>query len=170
MSETKHTEANHEIEKLKEAVKTLGGFYASLYAHLAKEVIDTFGEKGEEAIREGTRKYGKWRGANLRKAHQEQGYEINLKNLFEHYDMPNTNMLKSHRFKTGEREWASEVFECTLYDMWERIGMVDMGLLYCEEFHHAMWQTYWDKIKLEMPKILTQPNDRCRFEVDATDE
>lgn len=160
-----------EIQTLKDAIKILGGFYASLYAHMAREVIDTFGPEGEKVVRSATRKYGNWRGENLREIHEEEGYPINVGTLFEHYDMPNTNMLKSHRFCFTEKELKSEVFECTMFDMWEKLGMVDMGLLYCSEFHHAMWQTYHEKIELEMPKILTQPgDDRCRFEVSTREE
>ena len=39
--------------------------YCRLFAHLAKAVVDKFGEDGRQAIREGVRTFGEERGRNI---------------------------------------------------------------------------------------------------------
>jgi hypothetical protein len=77
-----------EEEKLKDVtrrfVKTLG----LLHYFLAKEVVDTFGKEGEEAVRKALRKYGAARGEAMRKIVESKGEELSIENLGKNYDIP----------------------------------------------------------------------------------
>jgi hypothetical protein len=69
-----------------EDIAEFGDLWSLMYFVFAKEMVDSFGEEGEEALRRAIRSYGRARGLRLRKRHEEQGLPINLRSLFEHYE------------------------------------------------------------------------------------
>lgn len=144
---------------------------AKLYYHMAKEMLDSFGEEGEAALRRAVQAFGRDRGSSLKKRHEDQGLPINVKSLFEHYDMPGTSSSRFRRttFKLDENTRQSETYVCQFKEIWEGLGGVKalrtLGQIYCNEFHPAMWGAYDPDIKVELPRLLTQGDAHCRFEV-----
>jgi len=35
--------------------------------------------------------------------------------------------------------------------------------MFCQEFHHAMWQAYRPDLKVEIPEILAKDDPHCKF-------
>lgn len=140
-------------------------FYDVIYWHVSKTVMEKLGKKGIEAVREGIRKYGTYRGERLREEHLQQGLELNVENLMNYYDLQTQYSLNRKRFVFTPDELISEVYECPHYKVWKALGELGIGVAYCEEFHPAMWSAYNPKMKLRMPKILTKGDECCRFEL-----
>jgi hypothetical protein len=124
-----------------EDIAEFGDLWSLTYYVFAREMVDSFGEEGEEALGRAIRSYGRARGLRLKRRHGERGLPVNLRSLFEHYDMPACPYEKIWRAKSG----------------------TDLGLIYCENFHHAMWQAYRPDLKVEMPEILTKDDPHCKF-------
>ncbi len=147
---------------------------AKLYFHMAKEMLDSFGEEGEAALRRAIQAFGRDRGATLKKRHQAKQLPINVKSLFDQYDMPGTDSSRFRRttFKLDENTRQSETYVCHFQEIWEELGGVpalrSLGQIYCNEFHPAMWGEYDPDIKVQLPKLLTQGDEHCRFEVHRT--
>ena len=144
---------------------------AKLYYHMAKEMLDTFGEEGEKALRRAVRAYGRDRGATLREKHREAGIPLTVESIFKHYDMPGTESSHFRRttFKLDENTRQSETYVCQFNEIWNDHGGVpalrSLGQIYCNEFHPAMWGEYDPDISVELPRLLTQGDEHCRFEV-----
>ena len=69
-------------------IDDFGELWSLMYCVFAREMADSFGEEGKKAIIRAVKAYGVARGARLRELHEEQGLPINLRSLFEHYDLP----------------------------------------------------------------------------------
>jgi len=144
--------------------------YGKLYYYMAKEMVETFGPAGEAALRRAIRNFARDRGATLRRRHQEQGLEVNVKSLAEHYDMPGsrTSAFKRTFLQLDEDNRVSETYVCQLAQIWEQLGGeagLSLGSIYCQEFHPAMWGEYDERIRTTLPRLLTLGDPCCRFEV-----
>lgn len=151
-------------------IAEFGDLWALMYYHFAKEMLDSFGKDGEEALRRAIRSYGRERGIRLRNRHEELGLPINIKSLFEHYDLPGHPDNRRRREILEEDQLLSYILYCPYRKIWADRGGDDIGRIYCEEFHHAMWQAYRDDIVVKIPEILTKGDEHCRFIVHVKGE
>lgn len=142
--------------------------YGLIYIHMAKEVIETFGKEGEETVRRAIRKFGKDRGQRLRKKHEAKGLPINLKSLFTYYDLGGTTAdprFQRNLLELTETTRYSQTLQCPIQERWREVGPAEYGVIYCEEFHPAMWSAYLEGTVVELPRLLSRGDDHCMFEV-----
>lgn len=136
-----------------------------LYFYLARELVDQFGQPGQEALRQAIRSFGRDRGLAMRREHESQGLEINLETLMGGKDLPSEPRTESEILGFTAREWAVDVKSCGFYEDWKRRGGLDVGLVYCQEVHHAMWESYDPQVEVNLPQSLTAGDCRCVFRV-----
>jgi len=146
-------------------IAEFGDLWSLMYYVFAREMVDSFGDRGREALRRAIRSYGRARGARLRERHEGQGIPISLRSLFTHYDLPAHPDTEKTRTVFSENELVSFTYVCPYQRVWRALGGEDLGLIYCEEFHHAMWRAYRPDLKVELPEILTKGDPHCRFVV-----
>ncbi|MGC2871828.1 L-2-amino-thiazoline-4-carboxylic acid hydrolase [Ihubacter sp. mB4P-1] len=140
--------------------------WPKLYYYIAKELLETNGLNGEKALRSGIRKYGEHRGSALRKEHIQNGYPINMYSLFMAYDLPDDPRFRRRSIKLTKNERLSETLVCPIADLWITYGAKDLGRIYCEEYHHAMFSAYAPGSQTNLGQTLTQDGDNhCRFSV-----
>ena len=144
-------------------IAEFGDLWSLMYYAFAKEMVDSFGDEGEKALRRAIRNYGKIRGRRLRRRHEKQGFPINLRSLFTYYDLPAHPDTEKNRTVFEDDELVSFTYICPYERIWRSRDGVDIGLIYCEEFHHAMWQAYRSDLHVEIPKILTKGDPHCKF-------
>ena len=144
--------------------------WSLMYHVFAKEMVDSFGDRGREALRMAIRSYGRARGVRLRERHEEQGLPINLRSLFTHYDLPSHPDTEKTRTVFSENELVSFTYAYPYERIWRSRGGADLGLIYCEEFHYAMWRTYRPDLKVELPEILTKGDPHCKFIVTQPEQ
>lgn len=137
--------------------------WALMYCTMAREMVDSFGDDGKKALIRAIKNYGKVRGERLRKRHKKQGLPINMRSLFEHYDLPGHPETQKTRVKFTDNFLESYTYLCTHERLWREYGCNDVGLLYCQYFHHAFWQTYRPDIDVQIPEILTKDDPHCLF-------
>lgn len=123
-------------------VAEFGELWALMYYHFAKEFLDSFGKRGEEALRRAVRNYGRERGARLRKRHEEMGLPINIKSLFTNYDLPSHPDNVGRREKLTAHELLSYILVCPYQRIWAVHGANDIGRIYCEEKTHFDGKNY----------------------------
>jgi len=148
-----------------EDINEFGDLWALMYCVFAREMVDSFGEKGEEALIRAVKAYGVARGSRLRERHVEQGLPINLRSLFEHYDMPGNSGTEKTRTVFEDDKLVSYTYKCPFEAQWRERGCVDVGKLYCQHFHHAFWQEYRPDLDVQLPEILTTEHPHCLFVV-----
>ena len=149
------------------SVQILGDNFSRQFIYHARPLIDNFGLRGEKAVREGVRRYGRERGHALRMQHLKQGFKINLNTIFGgHYDLPADPRVDKNTLVLNEQVRRALVFACPIADVWADMGATEIGRIYCEEFHHAMWGTYASGAQINLTQTLTQEgDDRCNFSV-----
>lgn len=146
-------------------IAEFGDLWALMYCTFAREMVDSFGEEGKKALIRAIQAYGKARGERLRERHLEQGLPVNLRSLFEHYDLPGHPDTRKERTHFTDDKLVSYTYLCPYERLWRAHGCNDVGLLYCQYFHHAFWQTYRPDIIVQIPEILTKDDPYCRFVV-----
>lgn len=149
-------------------IMNLDDNYTLLYPFLVKSLMDRCGEKGEKAAREGTRRFGRDRAETLRNRHLNAGVKINMHSLFAvGADLPPDPRFKRELQELNPEERVSHTLYCPMAAIWKEYGYLDIGRMYCEEFHNACYGTYaygYSKVNLAM--TLTQQEDEyCAFNV-----
>jgi hypothetical protein len=154
----------------KDPVNDAVALLAKLYYFMGKEMLDSFGDEGEQALRRSVRNFGVSRGEALRDRHQEAGLPIDVRSLFENYDLPygkdHYQVRKIIQFDEDHR--VSETMICHLQEIWHELGGEEgkqIGAIYCDEFHQAMWGAYDNDITVDLPSLLSKNDPCCRFEV-----
>ena len=142
--------------------------YTIMYALLAKEIMESLGEKGERIVREATRRYGKDRGRARREEHEKLGVKINMHSLFAVCsDLPSDPRFRRDRLKLTDEERNSHTLVCPMAEIWDKYGAKKIGRIYCEEFHRACYQEYaFGLTQVNLAQTLTQDGDGyCDFHV-----
>ncbi|MDD3164334.1 MAG: L-2-amino-thiazoline-4-carboxylic acid hydrolase [Oscillospiraceae bacterium] len=151
-----------------QCVMDLSDNYTLLYSFIGRALLDAFGVEGERALREGTRRYGRDRGAHSRQRHLELGVKINMQSLFSvGGDLPPDPRFKRELQELNPEERVSHTLVCPMADVWKAYGARAIGRMYCEEFHPACYNHYaYDYGHTNLSKTLTQETDEyCAFNV-----
>jgi len=143
--------------------------YASLYCFLGRAMVETFGPAGERALRRAVHDYGAYRAGCVRADHEAHGLALNLANMMNFGDMPNTGSLERTDRVCTPSYFRVTVTECTLYNVWKDLGGLDVGRIYCEEVHHPLYCGYADGVTLDLPDFLTKGDEVCTFVLTQPD-
>ena len=151
-------------------ISMYSNIYGILYYYLTNELLERFGDEGEDCARTATTEYGHFRGRLLRKDHEKKGYEINLETFQAHYDLPtDERSLKSPKDHIRPGETRSKTYTCQFSDMWKYLAGQEMdacslvGRIYCESFHPAMWEGYDSRLIVDLETFVAKGDDVCRF-------
>lgn len=140
--------------------------WAKMYYYLARGLIRSFGAQGEAALRRAIRRFGRERGQLMRQDHLARGYDINLKSLFTHYDLPVDVGFERRPIEFGPDVRRSETLICKYHDVWKQYPDGNqIGKIYCEEIHHQIFAAYDPATQINLTSTLTQDEDRCRFAI-----
>lgn len=151
-------------------IDEFGDLWSLMYCIFAREIVDSFDKEGKKALIRAVKSYGKARGERLIERHTQQGLPINLKSLFENYDLPGHSGTSKKRTRFDDDTLFSYTFECPYEKIWRNKNCQDVGIIYCQYFHHAFWQTYRSDIDVQIPKILTKDHSHCLFIVSQPKE
>ena len=155
------------MTRKQKAAETVTGkwsrLYGTLYHFLAQAMLDDFGEVGEKTLRQAVHDYGAYRAAWMRADHQARGLALNLANLHNLGDMPNTGSLEKEGRICTPSFFRVTVTECTHNDTWRALDGLYAGRIYCAEVHHPMYCGYARGVTLDLPDYLTKGDDHCTF-------
>jgi len=144
-------------------IAEFGDLWSLMYICFAEEMVESFGDEGRKTLIRAIEAYGRTRGLRLKARHEELGLPISLRSLFEHYDMPGHPGTVKERTVFEDERLVSYTYVCPYERVWRERGKTSLGLLYCQHFHHAMWQAYLPDLQVEIPEILTQDDPHCKF-------
>ena len=146
----------------------LADSFTLLYSFLGQALIQRFGLEGERALREGTRRFGRDRAESLRNKHSKANVKINMLSLFTvGPDLPTDPRFRREKYALNPQERVTRTLYCPMADLWQKYGALEIGRIYCEEFHSASYSHYaYGYTKVNLAKTRTQAGDEwCAFNV-----
>ena len=134
---------------------------AKLFAHLAKAVVDRFGEEGKDAIREGVRAFGEERGRDIARRAAANGQPNDILSYLPNYDMGRSDLFEyESEYKPNEIEQTFT--KCPFGDQWVADGMQEYGVLYCEMIDPSIARGYNKDFEVIHDKYLVK-DGHCHF-------
>lgn len=133
---------------------------AELFAYVAEEVVKRFGEEGEQAVREGVRKFGTARGRRIRENANRAGDKPTLENYLKNYDMERSKLFDMENSFSRNRLLQS-ITRCPFAGRWKELGLERYGKLYCSEIDRALIKGYNSKLTMELREHLLENDNRC---------
>jgi hypothetical protein len=110
---------------------------AKLFGHVAKAVIDKYGEDAREVIKEGVRAFGEERGRDIARRAAAVGEPNEIENYLPNYDMGRSDLFEYVTINK-EKEIEQNFTKCVFADQWQKDGMEQYGILYCEMIDPAI--------------------------------
>ncbi len=145
-----------------------GDTYSMLYGCIVSRLVRHLGVDGERAAREGTRRFGRDRATTSRNTHLAHNLKINMLSLFTMFhDLPGDPRFRRELQELNPQERVSHTLVCPMADTWRHYGVMNIGRMYCEEFHSACYGSYaYGYAAVNLGKTLTQEGDEyCAFNV-----
>ncbi len=140
---------------------------AKLFAHVAKAVVDRFGEEGEEAVREGVRAFGEERGRDIARRAAARGLPNDIENYLPNYDMGRSELFEYETIY-HPCEIEQNFTRCAFGDQWKKDGMEKYGILYCQMIDPAIAKGYNPNFEVEHDKYLLK-DGYCHFRFKMKD-
>ncbi|TMW71299.1 hypothetical protein FGB90_14905 [Alteribacter natronophilus] len=130
-----------EKKKLEQDEATVYSQMAKLFGQVTKAVVDEYGEKGKDAVREGVRTFGEARGKGIAARAAHLGQDNTIENYLSNYDMARSELFDM------ETEHYPEVIEqtftkCPFGQQWADDDMGEYGILYCEMIDPSIARGY----------------------------
>ena len=142
--------------------------WAKLYYAFSKEIMDRLGEEeGKDLLVSCIKKYAKIRGEDVAANVKVQNLELNAENFVRNYDSSFGEIQKEclRIFPEAKLEKADGTTFCPYKEVWESYpGGNELAVIYCEEFHKAMWGSYHPDLKVKQDQIMTRGDKICTFE------
>ncbi|NBJ00146.1 hypothetical protein D3Z62_08245 [Lachnospiraceae bacterium] len=120
--------------------------FCRLFAHVAKEVVEKFGDEGEQAIKDGVWAFGVERGRNIAERVRKNGCEINAENYLSNYDMGRGDDFTAQNIY-GDDQVEQLFTQCGFADQWIADGMEKYGKLYCDMIDPAIAKGYCEDME-----------------------
>ncbi|RNA68570.1 L-2-amino-thiazoline-4-carboxylic acid hydrolase [Alteribacter keqinensis] len=130
-----------EKKKLDQNEAVIYSQMARLFGQVAKAVVDVYGEKGKDAVREGVRTFGEARGKGIAERAAHLGQDNTIENYLSNYDMGRSKLFEM------ETHHSPEVIEqtftaCPFGQQWADDNMGEYGILYCEMIDPSIAKGY----------------------------
>ena len=143
---TEHTqEPMIPLKQAVEEVRTMGRCLAELYYFFAKNLVEKFGDEGEELVHKVIKEYGEHRGSQVRKKIEAMGLPLTPENYRLVPDLPRIGW-EAELVESNSRCQHSKVKVCPFATAWKDIGCEEIASIYCE-IDPAKFRAYNPKIK-----------------------
>lgn len=135
--------------------------HALIIAWLAQETIQRYGERGEAAIREGVRRYGRERGRRMAARARAAGKPLDV-----------IGFLAFGEIDTSGNTWKvartapfleMQALQCAWHDAWEKHHLLDAGRFYCLEVDDAIMHGFDPDFRFQVEGTLSNGAPLCRF-------
>jgi hypothetical protein len=115
--------------------------FSKMFAQIAKQVVDKYGEKGEQVIMRAVERFGKKRGEGIAQRARTNGLENSIENYLPNYDMGRSDLFDIDTvYKKNEVE---QIFtQCPFGQQWADDNMGKYGILYCKVIDPSIAKGY----------------------------
>lgn len=125
--------------------------HAYLFGIIAKEVIDTYGEKGVKAVTQGVITYGEQRGRRMAQRTVADGLELSVLNYVAYGEWAAEPGEMDFSIPTKNPDVQFYVKKCPWYDIWQENHFLEKyGYLYCKYVDIAIAKGYNPDIQFDI--------------------
>ncbi|MGM0899724.1 MAG: L-2-amino-thiazoline-4-carboxylic acid hydrolase [Bacillota bacterium] len=158
---------DHQTEKKYENMTTYD-LMAKLFAQISKPVVDRFGEKGKDIVREGVRTFGEERGRGIAQRARTNGEANTRENYLTNYDMGRSELF-TYTTEYKENKIEQNFTVCPFGQRWADDNMHEYGILYCQMIDPAVARGFNPKFEVEHDKYVLREGN-CHFVFKLADE
>ena len=136
--------------------------HAVLFAFLTREARERFGASGDDAILEGTKRYGRARGGRMAALAARDGYAPDFISYVCYGELP----MEDHEIKIVQKAPHVVIHNtrCGWHRTWVDEGLLEYGHLYCQVIDTAILQGFNPEFRFEVDGVLTDGRSpHCTF-------
>ncbi len=139
---------------------------------LAREIKQTFGDRGREIVRKSAAGYGRFRGTEIRRRVEKLGLPLDIPTMWDWWDLPVTSSRAEERMNDDLNPYyhAFEVPVCPFNDIYQIHYPSDLMALHCESMHEAAFKGFNPAIDFWMPSLMPRGEGRCIFRMRIQDD
>ena len=156
------------MSKKVSSLTIMGVLWGRLYYAFAKEIKDQLGEEdGKKLLIDCIKKYATIRGEAIAEYVQEQQLPYNAQSFVDNYDSCWSDLQNAFLELFPEKKLitAEGTTFCPFLELWRDLeDGKELCLIYCEEFHKAMWEAYHPDLRVRQDNIMARNDDICTFE------
>lgn len=124
-----------------EQTVSIYGLMAKVFAHVSKQLVNTYGEQGEDVIRKGVETFGVERGKGIAARAALQGKPNTMEHYLTHYDMGRSDLFE-YETVYHPTEIEQTFTTCAFGGQWKEDGMGKYGILYCQMIDPSIAKGY----------------------------
>lgn len=125
------------------AEHTVYALMAKLFASVAKPFVDTYGDAGRDAVREGVRTFGESRGGGIAERAAAKGLPNSIEHYLSSYDMERSELFEVETtFHKNKNEIEQAFTKCPFGQQWADDDTGEYGILYCQMIDPAIARGY----------------------------
>lgn len=145
---------------------------ALLSSSLAKEIKQTYGDRGREIVRKGAAGYGRYRGTEIRRRVEKLGLPLDIIRMWDWWDLPVTSSRAEERMRDdlGPYYHGFEVPFCPFNDIYQQHYPPDLMALHCESMHEAAFKAFNPALRLWILSLMPRGEGRCIFRLRIDDD
>ncbi len=136
--------------------------HSIMFALIAKNMVTTFGETGENAIINAVVKYGNQRGKRMAIRAKLDGQPLDVKSYLAYGEWEAATGETDWRFNHIKPEFKMENHKCPWFDAWEEYGINEFGKLYCTAVDAALAEGF-GSLELKVLQTLSFGKSCCEF-------
>ncbi|MBD8036597.1 L-2-amino-thiazoline-4-carboxylic acid hydrolase [Solibacillus sp. A46] len=135
--------------------------FAKLFAQVTKQIVDRYGNEGEEVIKKSVWQFGQKRGRGIAQRARLNGQENTVENYIPNYDMGRSELFVMEDNYTPN-ELEQTFTGCPLGQQWADDNMHDYGILYCQVIDNSIAYGYNNKFDVIHDQYLLREG-QCHF-------
>lgn len=145
----------------------MGILWARLYYAFAKEIIERMGpEEGRKLLVHCIKRFAMIRGKAVADYVKQQNLPYDAESFVRNYDSCFEDVQKAFLgdFHNTTLPKCKGVSFCPYLEIWEEFDDgKELALIYCEEFHKAMWAAYHPYLRVRQDQIKARNDSVCTF-------
>ncbi|MGE7913597.1 L-2-amino-thiazoline-4-carboxylic acid hydrolase [Lysinibacillus xylanilyticus] len=136
--------------------------FSKMFAQIAKQVVDEYGDQGEQVIMRAVQRFGNKRGKGIAQRARTNGLENSVENYLTNYDMGRSDLFETDTVYK-ENEIEQTFTRCPFGQQWADDDMGKYGILYCKVIDPSIAKGYNEKFEVVHDQFVLREG-QCHFQ------
>lgn len=136
--------------------------FSKMFAQIAKQVVDEYGDQGELVIMRAVQRFGNKRGEGIAQRARTNGLENSVENYLTNYDMGRSDLFEIETVNK-ENEIEQTFTRCPFGQQWAEDDMGKYGILYCNVIDPSIAKGYNENFEVVHDQFVLREG-QCHFQ------